>query len=258
MKILCIGDIIGKPGRRAVKEILPALKLGLSVDVVIANGENASGGIGLTPDVAEELFSYGVDAITSGNHIWSQSEILAMLEGDEPVLRPLNYPPGVPGKAFAMVKGVMVVSLMGRTFISNMLDCPFRAMDGLLDSLKKRPKHIVVDFHAEATSEKQAMGWYLDGRVTAVVGTHTHVGTVDARVLPGGTATVSDIGMVGPWDSIIGDNKDDVLKRFLTGLPNRLAVGKGRVTFNSVLITTDANGVAIAIERVDRETAALA
>ncbi|MDV2988745.1 MAG: TIGR00282 family metallophosphoesterase [Dehalogenimonas sp.] len=258
MKILCIGDIIGKPGRRAVKEILPALKLGLGVEVVIANGENASGGIGLTPDVAEELFSYGVNAITSGNHIWSQSEILPMLEGDDPVVRPLNYPPGVPGKACTMVKGVMVVSLMGRTFINNLLDCPFRAMDLLLETVADRPKHIVVDFHAEATSEKQAMGWYLDGRVTAVVGTHTHVGTVDTRVLPGGTATVADIGMVGPWDSIIGDSKDDVLRRFLTGLPNRLSVGKGRVSFNSVLITTDAAGRALSIERVDRETAALA
>ncbi|MEN8614956.1 TIGR00282 family metallophosphoesterase [Dehalogenimonas sp. THU2] len=258
MKILCIGDIIGKPGRRAVMEILPALKLGLGVDVVIANGENSAGGIGLTPDVAEELFSYGVDAITSGNHIWSQMEILPMLEGDAPVVRPLNFPPDVPGKGYTSVKGVLVVSLMGRTFINNLVDCPFRAMDRLLDELKTPPKHIIVDFHAEATSEKQAMGWYLDGRVTGVVGTHTHVGTVDARVLPGGTASVSDIGMVGPWESIIGDNKDDVLKRFLTGIPNRLAVGKGRVTFNSVLITTDAGGRAIGIERVDRETAALA
>lgn len=258
MKILTIGDIIGKPGRRAVKEILPALKLGLGVDVVIANGENAAGGIGLTPDVAEELFSYGVDAITSGNHIWSQAEIYPMLESDAPVVRPLNFPADAPGKGFTLVKGVLVVSLMGRTFINNLVDCPFRAMDRLLDELKTAPKHIVVDFHAEATSEKQAMGWYLDGRVTAVVGTHTHVGTVDTRVLPGGTASVSDIGMVGPWESIIGDNKDDVLKRFLTGIPNRLAVGKGRVTFNSVLITTDSNGRAIAIERIDRETAALA
>lgn len=258
MKILCIGDIIGKPGRRGVKEILPALKLGLDIDVVIANGENAAGGIGLTPDVAEELFSCGVDAITSGNHIWAQSEIVPMLEGDDPVVRPLNYPPDVPGKAFTSVKGVMVVSLMGRTFMNNLIDCPFRAMDRLLAEMEKPPGHIIVDFHAEATSEKQAMGWYLDGRVSGVVGTHTHVGTVDARVLPNGTACVSDIGMVGPWDSIIGDSKDDVLKRFLTGLPNRLAVGRGTVTFNAVLITTNKDGRAIAIERIDRETAALA
>ena len=255
MKILAIGDIIGKPGRRGGKEILPALKLGLGVDVVIANGENAAGGKGLTPEAAEELVSYGIDAITSGNHIWAQSEIMPMLEGTAPVLRPLNYPPGVPGKAFTMVKGVMVVSLMGRTFI-NTIDCPFRAMDALLASLDKKPSHIIVDFHAEATSEKQAMGWYLDGKVSAVVGTHTHVGTVDTKILPGGTACVSDLGMVGPWHSIIGDDKDDVLKRFLTGLHDRLSVAKGsRVTFNSVLVTTDSSGKAIAIERIDREAA---
>lgn len=255
MKILAIGDIIGKPGRRAVKEILPALKLGLGVDFVIANGENAAGGKGLTPDTADELFSYGIDVITSGNHIFAQSDIIPMLEGPEPVLRPLNYPPGVPGKGFTIIKGVMVVSLMGRTFI-NTIDCPFRAMDALLTSFDKQPNTIIVDFHAEATSEKQAIGWYLDGRVSAVVGTHTHVGTVDARVLPGGTACVSDIGMVGPWQSVIGDDKDDVLKRFLTGMHDRLSVAKGsRITFNSVLITTDASGKAIAMERIDREAA---
>jgi len=255
MKILAIGDIIGKPGRRAVKEILPALKLGLGVDFVIANGENAAGGKGLTPDTADELFSYGIDVITSGNHIFAQSDIIPMLESPAPVLRPLNYPPGVPGKGFTIVKGVLVVSLMGRTFI-NTIDCPFRAMDTFLASPDKKPNNIIVDFHAEATSEKQAIGWYLDGRVSAVVGTHTHVGTVDARVLPGGTACVSDIGMVGPWQSVIGDDKDDVLKRFLTGMHDRLSVAKGsRITFNSVLITTDSNGKAIAIERIDREAA---
>ena len=255
MKILAIGDIIGKPGRRAVKEILPALKLGLGVDFVIANGENAAGGKGLTPDTADELFSYGIDVITSGNHIFAQSDIIPMLESPAPVLRPLNYPPGVPGKGFTIIKGVLVVSLMGRTFI-NTIDCPFRAMDAFLAGPDKKPNNIIVDFHAEATSEKQAIGWYLDGRVSAVVGTHTHVGTVDARVLPGGTACVSDIGMVGPWQSVIGDDKDDVLKRFLTGMHDRLSVAKGsRITFNSVLITTDSNGKAIAIERIDREAA---
>ena len=255
MKILAIGDIIGKPGRRAVKEILPALKLGLGIDFVIANGENAAGGKGLTPDTADELFSYGIDVITSGNHIFAQSDILPMLEGPAPVLRPLNYPPGVPGKGFAVVKGVLVINLMGRTFI-NTIDCPFRAMDALLASLDKKPGHIIVDFHAEATSEKQAMGWYLDGRVSAVVGTHTHVGTVDARILPGATACVSDIGMVGPWQSVIGDDKDEVLKRFLTGMHDRLSVARGsRITFNSVLITTGLDGKAIAMERIDREAA---
>jgi metallophosphoesterase (TIGR00282 family) len=230
------------------------LKLGLSVDLVIANGENAAGGIGLTPDVADELFTYGIDAITTGNHIWSQSEIIPVLESELPVVRPLNYPVGVPGKAITVVKNVAVVSLMGRTFLNSLLDCPFRAMDRLLAELAGRFSHIIVDFHAEATSEKQAMSWYLDGRVTAVVGTHTHVGTIDNRVLPTGTATVADIGMVGPKDSVIGDSRDDVLKRFLTGLPNRLSVGKGRAVFNSVLITTDEQGKALTIDRIDRET----
>ncbi|MCJ7764251.1 MAG: YmdB family metallophosphoesterase, partial [Dehalococcoidales bacterium] len=179
MLVLAIGDIIGKPGRQAVKEILPSLKEQRGIDFVIANGENVAGGIGLTPDTAEELLEAGVDVITSGNHIWAQKDIIPCLDSKMPVLRPLNYPPGVPGRGYLMLKNIVVVNLIGRTFIGN-FDCPFRAMDELLDKLAKELKIIIIDFHAEATSEKVALGRYLDGRVSAVLGTHTHVGTIDA------------------------------------------------------------------------------
>jgi metallophosphoesterase (TIGR00282 family) len=195
-----------------------------------------------------------VDVITSGGHIWDQREIISVLDEDVPILRPLNYPPGVPGKGYLAVGDALVVNLMGRVFVGT-LDCPFRAMDGLLKHLgSKCPKVVLVDFHAEATSEKAALAWYLDGRVTAVVGTHTHVPTCDHRILPKGTAFVSDLGMVGPVYSIIGNEPADVLARFLTQMPNRLNVpSKGPVNFNSVMVEThDSMGRAARIERVDR------
>jgi metallophosphoesterase (TIGR00282 family) len=251
--VLAIGDIIGKPGRQAVKELLPGLKERRGVDFVIANGENVAGGIGLTPATAEELLTAGVDVITSGNHIWAQKEIIPCLDTKMPVLRPLNYPPGVPGRGYIMVNNIVVVNLIGRTFIGN-FDCPFRAMDKLLTELAPELKIIIVDFHAEATSEKVALGRYLDGRVSAVLGTHTHVGTIDAQLLPKGTAYVTDIGMTGPSDSIIGDDTEAVLSRFLSMMPNRLTVGKGRVTFNAILVNVDrARGVATGIERICQE-----
>ena len=253
MLILAIGDIIGKPGRWAVRELLPRLRQEYGVDLVIANGENAAGGIGLTPDTAQELLAAGVDVLTSGNHIWAQKEIIPYLEGEMPILRPLNYPPGVPGRGYIVRNGALVVNLIGRTFIGN-FDCPFRGMDQLLAELKPKPPVIIVDFHAEATSEKVAMGRYLDGRVSAVLGTHTHVGTIDAQVLPKGTAYVTDIGMTGPMDSIIGDDAEMVLQRFLTALPNRLSVGTGKVMLNAILVKVDdKNGRAVSIERLYRE-----
>ncbi len=253
MLVLAIGDIIGKPGRQAVKELLPGLKKQRSIDFVIANGENVAGGIGLTPDTAEELLEAGVDVITSGNHIWAQKDIIPCLDSKMPVLRPLNYPPGVPGRGYLMLKNIVVVNLIGRTFIGN-FDCPFRAMDELLDKLTKELKIIIIDFHAEATSEKVALGRYLDGRVSAVLGTHTHVGTIDSQLLPKGTAYVTDIGMTGPDNSIIGDDIDSVLERFMTMIPNRLTVGKGSVTFNAILVDVDkATGMATGIERICRE-----
>jgi metallophosphoesterase (TIGR00282 family) len=254
MQVLAIGDVIGKPGRQAVQKLLPGLRQQYQLDLVIANSENAAGGLGLTLNSAKELLEAGVDILTSGNHIWDQKEIIPYLDGDLPILRPYNYPPGVPGRGCLTRDNIAVISLLGRTFIGN-FDCPFRAMDQLLVGFRDKYSIIIVDFHAEATSEKVALGRYLDGRVSAVVGTHTHVGTVDARVLPKGTAHITDIGMVGPADSIIGDDVQSVLSRFLTVMPNRLAVGSGHtITFNAVLLNIDdKSGQALSIERVDRE-----
>lgn len=253
MRILTIGDIVGRPGRLAIQTFVPALRDEYGLDLVIANGENAAGGFGLTLRTARELFDAGVNVITSGNHIWAQKEIIPYLDTDAPVLRPLNYPPDVPGRGWLITGNVMVVNIIGRTFM-NEYDCPFRAMDALLDEVNDAPPVIIVDFHAEATSEKVAMGYYLDGRVSAVLGTHTHVGTIDSHILRGGTAYVSDIGMTGPADSIIGDDKDTVLQRFLTMMPNRLRVGEGRPMFTSILVDVDeTTGKATHIERISRE-----
>jgi hypothetical protein len=253
MLALVIGDIVGQPGRKAVYEVLPQLRRQYRLDMVIANAENAAGGFGLTPAIAQELIEVGVHVITSGNHIWAQKDIIPNLDGDMSILRPLNYPPGVPGRGYHITGQTMVVNLMGRTFMND-IDCPFRAMDKLLEEVRDRPPVIIVDFHAEATSEKMAMGRYLDGRVSAVLGTHTHVGTIDAQILPQGTAYVSDIGMTGPADSIIGDDVESVLRRFLTGIPHRLSVGKGKPILNAILVDVDEDsGRANNIERVYRQ-----
>ena len=253
MLILVIGDIIGRPGRQAVHSFLPDLRQQYELDMVIANAENTAGGFGLTSDTARELLGAGIDVLTSGNHIWAQKEIIPYLDGEMPIVRPLNYPPGVPGRGYLIIGQTMVVNLIGRTFMGD-LDCPFRAMDKLLAELEPKPPVIIVDFHAEATSEKVAMGRYLDGRVSAVLGTHTHVGTIDAQLLPQGTAYVTDIGMTGPMDSIIGDDAEAVIQRFLTGMPHRLTVGKGKLTFNAILLGVDEDsGRAINIERICRQ-----
>jgi metallophosphoesterase (TIGR00282 family) len=249
-----VGDVIGRPGRRAARALLPGLRQEYAIDLIIANGENAAGGIGITTQTADELFESDVDVITSGNHIWAQREIIPTLDSSPAILRPLNYPRGVPGHGYVIKGEAMVVNLIGRTFIGN-FDCPFRAIDQLLEDLAdKKPPVIIVDFHAEATSEKVAMGWYLDGRVSAVLGTHTHVGTVDARLLPKGTAHITDVGMTGPLDSVIGDDVNTVLTRFLTQLPYRISVGKGSVILNSVLVEIEeTTGRAKHIKRIDRE-----
>jgi len=251
MRILVIGDIIGKPGRLAVRELLAGLKTEYGIDFVIANAENVAGGIGVTPDTARELIESGADVLTSGNHIWAHRDIIPAIDS-LPLIRPLNYPPGVPGRGYIISENVMVVNLMGRVFVGN-FDCPFRAMDSLLESVEPRPKIIVVDFHAEATAEKVALGYYLDGRVSAVLGTHTHVGTIDHRILPGGTGYVSDIGMTGPVNSVIGDDIEGVMKRVLTLMPGRLSAAKGRVMFTAMLLDIDDDsGRARSIERVTR------
>ncbi len=252
MKILAIGDIIGKPGRNAVRDILPGLCDEHNIDLVIGNGENAAGGLGLTPSIAEELFDSGIDVITSGNHIWAYNEIIPYLDSEFAILRPLNYPPTNPGRGYLLKNNVLVVNLVGRVFMAH-VDCPFRAMDQLLVDFEHKSIPIIVDFHAEATSEKVAMGRYLDGRVSAVFGTHTHVGTTDVRILPGGTAYVTDIGMVGPTDSVIGDDPDSVIKRFLTQIPSRLSVGKGTVSFDAILVEVDEKTVkAVDIQRIQK------
>jgi hypothetical protein len=254
MKILTIGDIVGRPGRQIVHKLLGSLREQYGIDMVIANGENAAGGFGLSVSTANELFKANVDVLTSGNHIWAQKDILPCLDdADIPILRPLNYPPGAPGRGWLITGKVMVVNIIGRTFMNDN-DCPFRAMDALLAETRPRPPIIIVDFHAEATSEKVAMGRYLDGRVSAVLGTHTHVGTIDSQILPGGTAYVTDIGMTGPSDSIIGDDVENVIKRFLTQMPYHLSVGKGKPMLNAILVEVNAkSGLALSIERITRE-----
>ncbi len=250
MKVLVIGDVIGGPGRRAVARLVPALRAEHGIDFVVANGENVAGGLGITKGTLAELRAAGVDIVTSGNHVWHHQEILEFLAGDQPVVRPLNYPPAAPGRGMHFIGGLLVVNLIGRTFMGN-YDCPFRAMESLLAAPPEGTRAIVVDFHAEATSEKVALGQYLDGRVAAVLGTHTHVGTIDARVLPGGTAYVTDIGMVGPINSVIGVEPASVIERFLTQIPGRLSVAKGPVQFTSMLVCIDdATGLAVSIDRL--------
>ena len=235
-----------------MKEILPGLCDEHNIDLVVGNGENAAGGLGLTPGTAEDLFDSGIDVITSGNHIWTHNDIIPYLNSELAILRPLNYPPINPGRGYLVKSNVLIVNLVGRVFMGH-VDCPFRAMDQLLVEFEHKSIPIIVDFHAEATSEKVALGRYLDGRVSAVLGTHTHVGTADARILPGGTAYVTDIGMVGPRDSVIGDDPDAVIKRFLTQIPGRLSVGKGEVSFDAILVELDEKtGKALDIQRIQK------
>ena len=255
-RILFVADVVGHAGRDAVKALLPGLKKELRPNLTIVNGENAAGGFGLTAKIAAELKGAGAEVITTGNHVFAQKEFEAELPGLERVLRPANYPPKAPGQGWCVVDAgghqVLVMNLIGRIFLEP-LDDPFRTADAILAE-HSDIRIVFCDMHAEATSEKTAMGWFLDGRASAVVGTHTHIPTADARVLPGGTAYVTDVGMVGPRDGCIGMDKGIVLQRFLTGVPNRFAVAAGPVTFNSVLVTTSGStGRATSIQRVDRE-----
>ena len=256
LKILFVADVVGHPGREAVKALLPSLKQELRPNLVVLNGENAAGGFGLTAKIAAELKGAGADVITTGNHVFAQKEFVSELPNLERVLRPANYPPPAPGQGWCVVDAgghqVLVMNLIGRIFLDP-FDDPFRAADGILAAHPETPV-VFCDMHAEATSEKTAMGWYLNGRASAVVGTHTHIPTADARILPGGTAYVTDVGMVGPRDGCIGMDKDVVIQRFLSGVPNRFVVASGPVTFNSVLVTINpSTGRATSIQRVDRE-----
>jgi metallophosphoesterase (TIGR00282 family) len=254
MKLLFFGDVVGKPGRQALKLRARALAESEGADLLVANGENSSGGIGIDPGSARDLLATGVDVLTSGNHIWQRKEIYDYLDASDRLLRPANLAPGVPGRGWSVyetAKGpVAVVNLIGRVFMAP-ADCPFRAADAILERIGDRARVILVDMHAEATSEKVGMGRYLDGRVSAVVGSHTHVQTADEVVLPGGTAYISDTGMCGPADSVIGMRTAQVLKRFLDQLPVRFDVGEGPPLLQGVAIDVDeTTGRARGIRRI--------
>jgi 2',3'-cyclic-nucleotide 2'-phosphodiesterase len=242
MKILMVGDVFGEPGRAAVKKLLPKLRQQHAIDLAVVNVENAASGFGVTPQIAREILDQGADVMTSGNHIWDRKEIVEFITKDNLLLRPANFPAGTPGVGHVTVKSgphrVAVVNLMGRVFMSA-IDCPFRKADEILGEMSKETRVVLVDMHAEATSESVAMGWYLDGRVSAVVGTHRHVQTADERVLPGGTAYITDLGMTGPIDSVIGVDKDLILQRFLTQMPVRFEPAKGPAALHGVVITVD-------------------
>jgi 2',3'-cyclic-nucleotide 2'-phosphodiesterase len=256
VKLLFIGDIIGKPGRQAVSRELHRLVDRYMVDLVIANGENAAGGFGITEETANDLYKCGIDVLTSGNHIWDKKESVAFVNREERLLRPANYPEGAPGRGsglFTTAGGarVAVLNLEGRVFMNN-LECPFRTADREIVRLQSETPIILVDFHAEATSEKTSLGWYLDGRVSAMIGTHTHIQTADERILPGGTAYLTDAGMTGSCDSVIGVRKDEAIAKFLSQLPTKFEVAKNNLRLNAVAVAVDEkSGKAVSVERIN-------
>jgi metallophosphoesterase (TIGR00282 family) len=257
VKLLFIGDIVGQPGRHAVKTLLPKLRNQHALDFVVANGENSAGGSGITPKTAQEMFEAGVDVITSGDHLWDQKEVMELLANEKRFLRPLNYPAGTPGQGRGVFDipssklKVAVMNVQGRTFMQPPLDNPFLFAAEEVNRLRGQTKIIFVDFHAEATSEKIAFGRFLDGQVSAVVGTHTHVQTADEQIFPGGTAYLTDAGFTGPHESVLGREIEPVVKRFLTSMPQRFEVAKERVILHGALIEIDnAAGKAVKIQRV--------
>jgi hypothetical protein len=255
MKILFIGDIIGSPGRMAVRELLPGLMAKKKIDFVVANCENAAAGFGVTKKNMEELFSYRIDVLTSGNHIWNKKEVLEFIGDFERLLRPANYPSTTPGAGSVLIplatgEFVGVLNLAGRIFMQP-IDCPFVTAKNKIAELREKTKIIIVDIHAEATSEKKALGWYLDGEVSAVLGTHTHVQTADEEILPQGTAYISDAGMTGPFESVIGIDKEVIIERFLTQMPKKFDLAKNDIRMQGVIIDIDPeSGKAKTIERV--------
>ncbi len=256
VKLLFIGDVIGKAGRQAISRELHRLVDRYLVDLVVANGENAAGGFGLTEEVAGDLFRLGVNVLTSGNHIWDKKDSLDFIRREERLVRPANYPEGAPGRGsavFVTAGGIRVgvLNLEGRVFM-NTLECPFRAADREIARLKTETPIVLVDFHAEATSEKVSLGWYLDGKASVVIGTHTHVQTADERILPGGTAYMTDAGMTGAFDSVIGMRKEEAIAKFLNQLPVRFEVAKGNIRLNGVVIEVDeVSGRALSIDRIN-------
>jgi len=260
LRILFIGDIVGRPGRQAVGHMLPSLMAEISPDFVIANGENAAGGMGITKETGLEILQAGVNAITLGNHVWAKKEVYSFLDMDTRLVRPANYPDGAPGRGWAVYhtstqEPIGVVNLCGRVFMDHLED-PFKAADKILETLTAQTNVIIVDFHAEVTSEKAAFAWYVDGRAAAVIGTHTHVQTADERILPGGTAFITDVGMTGPVDSVIGMKKELVISRFLTQMPSKFEVADGEALLSAVVIDIDpCAGKAVSIERLQRHHA---
>src|ERR1700675_488862 len=256
MNVLMVGDIFGDSGRAALAKLLPRLRQQHAIDVAVVNIENAAGGFGVTPQIARTVLEAGgVDVLTSGNHIWDKKEIIPYIGKENLLLRPANFPVGTPGSGYITIKAgphrVGVLNLMGRVFM-HPIDCPFRKADEIVQELRRETPVVIVDMHAEATSEVMALGWYLDGRVSAVVGTHRHVQTADERVLPGGTAYITDLGMTGPVDSVIGVDKDLIIQRFLTQMPIRFEPAKGPAALRGVVIAVDPDtGRATSIQRLD-------
>ena len=256
LKILCIGDVVGAPGRRVLREGLEVLVPERKIDCVIVNAENSAGGSGLTPTIFDKIIKYGTDLVTLGDHIYRRREIIPILETTDRIVRPANLPVSAPGKNYAVYETasnhrVAVISVLGRLFMKMPVGCPFAAVDKVLETLPRDIRIVVVDIHAEATSEKIALGWHLNGRVSAVFGTHTHVPTADHRVLPGGTAYVTDLGMTGPYDSVLGRVKESVLRAMITSVPAPFDVASDDVRLSGVVVTVDtANGRATDIERV--------
>jgi 2',3'-cyclic-nucleotide 2'-phosphodiesterase len=256
LKILFIGDIIGRPGRRIIKTCLPELINQESIDLVIANGENSAGGFGINQEICQELLTAGVDVITMGNHTWDNKEIYQVLERERRVIRPANYPGGTPGEGYYIAQSskgfpVGVVNILGQVFLEP-LACPFQtAMECIADIRRKTPL-IIIDIHAEATSEKAALGWYLDGQASAVLGTHTHITTADERILPKGTAYITDVGMTGPTNSVLGITTEIVIKKFISHLPARFEVAGGPIELNAVIMEIEDDGKAISIRRIRR------
>lgn len=256
MIMLFVGDIVGKAGRQAVQTFLKLLKDEYKVDLTVANGENAAGGNGLTKDVAQELYAAGIDFLTMGNHVWDKRQIMDFIDGEARLVRPANYPAGAPGKGYGFVRlsgfKVGILNLSGRVYLPP-LDDPFSAAIRHINTMHQETPLILVDFHAEATSEKIALGWFLDGKVSAVVGTHTHVQTADERVLPQGTAYITDVGMTGPRDSVLGVKKEAIINRFLTQLPAKFEIADGVLQLNAVILDLDeSSGLARRIERIQR------
>lgn len=254
MKILFIGDIVGGPGRKAAKHVVPSLRKQYCIDYCIANGENAAGGSGITYVVAQDLYNCGIDVITMGNHTWSKKEILTFIDQDSRIVRPANYPIDLPGHGSVIFDGrIGIINVMGRVYMDS-LDCPFKTCDREIEILKPHVKTIIIDVHAEASSEKNALAWYVDGRASCVFGTHTHVQTADERILPCGTAFITDVGMTGPSQGIIGVDKDIIINKFITHMPAKFEIARGECQINAVVAEIDEKtGKALSIERINRK-----